>query len=310
MKLKVVLKSKALRWVVSITLLCFLLWITDIQLIQVAVESANWKWLLAAQLSAVMLTAFGAVKWWVLMPRSRSAPSTFVRVNFISNFVGIFFPGIVGIEAARIAGITRSSKDLPAAFASVLVDRLFGLLTLATLVSFGGILAYSIVPVPITITCSISLVFLILMAYVAMNRRCRELLNSIIPNKLVAQLNKLYECLDLYRERNTTLALSFVLSLIFQIGRVCMIYLLTLSIGINVPITYLLVVVPVALFVQMLPISVYGIGVRESAMVSLLAIVGVSAENAIALGLLTLAVQIFGALPGGMLFALGHRLEQ
>jgi len=61
--------------------------------------------------------------------------------------------------------------------------------------------------------------------------------------------------------------------------------------------------------VQMLPVSIYGIGVRESAMVAMLALAGVSTESAISLSILMLAVQIGGSFPGGLLFALGHRLN-
>lgn len=89
-----------------------------------------------------------------------------------------------------------------------------------------------------------------------------------------------------------------------------MVFFLAKSLAVNVDFLYLLVVVPVALFVQMLPVSIYGIGVRESAMVALLAVVGVSTETAISLSILMLAIQIAGSFPGGILFALGYRLRE
>ncbi len=309
MNIKSILTSTWLRWLVSLILFGVLLAITDVSLIGATIKAASLPWLLAGLLAAMSLTAYGAVKWWVLMPRSRAAIPVFIRVNFISNFVGIFVPGIVGIEAARIAGITRSSKDFPAALASVLVDRMFGLTTLAITVMLGGILATAVVPPFVTIACLVSLVLLLGGGFLMMSYRFRAWSGSILPAKIEAALGKLYECLDLYRSRKPTLALSLVLSLIFQMGRVVMTYLLAISLSIDVSFSYLIVVVPVALFVQMIPISVYGIGIRESAMVALLAVAGVSAEAAISLSILMLGVQIAGSLPGGVLFALGNRLD-
>lgn len=309
MTLRSIATSPWTRWIVSIGLFGALLAITDLSLIASTISETRWPWLLAGLFAFVGLTVFGSLKWWVLMPRSRAKPSVFIRVGFVSMFVGIFFPGIVGIEAARIAGITRSSKDFPAAFASVLVDRLFGLITLAITVVTGGIVATTVVPANVTMVCVLSLVLLLLGCVVMMSHRCRAILAALLPDKVNSALHRLYECLDLYRSRKQTLLLSLVLSMLFQLGRVIMVYFLSLSLSLDITFSYLIVVVPVALFVQMLPVSVYGIGIRESAMVAMLAVAGVPAESAISLSILMLAVQVGGSFPGGILFALGYKLD-
>jgi len=232
-----------------------------------------------------------------------------VRVNFISNFVGMFIPGIVGIEAARIAGITRSSKDLAATVASVLVDRLFGLFSLGLVVAIGGVTAREIVPPLVTLGCATLLVAILAGTFLLMSHTFRRLLERLLPEKIFSQLNKLFECLDLYRNRKHLLAGSLLLSVTFQLLRVGMVVMLCKSLGIAVALTYLLIVVPVALFVHMLPISVFGIGVRESAMITLLAVAGVSTESAFALSILLMAVQIISVLPGGIWMAMGQRLN-
>ena len=244
------------------------------------------------------------------MPRSRQGPMTFIKVNFISNFLGMFVPGIVGIEAARIAGITRSSKDMAATVASVLVDRLFGLFSLGLVVSIGGLTAHEIVPTLVTVGCATLLIVILAGTFLLMNNSFRRLLKRTTPEKLYTQLNKLFECLDLYRNRKHLLAGSLLMSLTFQFLRVFLVVLLCNSLGINVEFTYLLIVVPVALFVQMLPISVFGIGIRESAIITLLAVAGVSTESAFALSILLMAVQIASVLPGGVWMAFGQSLDR
>lgn len=161
MTIKRILLSSWTRWLVSLILLGLLLAISDLALIGQTIATANGNWLLAGFLMAMILTAYGGLKWWFLMPRNRASSWVFIRVNFVSNFVGIFFPGIIGIEAARIAGITRSSRDWPAAFSSVLVDRVFGLTALALTVVLGGMIATTVVPQEVTVACSLALTALL-----------------------------------------------------------------------------------------------------------------------------------------------------
>ena len=234
MQVKAILMSPWTRWLVSLVLLGILLYISDLALIGKTVATANVPWLVAGFFVAMLLTAYGGVKWWVLMPRNRAAAWVFVRVNYISNFVGIFFPGIIGIEAARIAGITQSSQDLPAAFSSVLVDRVFGLMTLAITVVIGGVVATTVVPPTVTVACMLALLALLCGVAVIMSYRCRALLGRILPRRINSALTKFYECMDLYRDRKPTLVLSLVLSLIFQMLRVVMVYCLARSLSMDI----------------------------------------------------------------------------
>lgn len=293
------------RWIVSTILIALLLTLLDVSLMLQAFALAQPNWLLAACGVAVLLTAYGAVKWWLLMPRSRIGVMEFVRVNFTSSFIGVFFPGIIGIEGAKIAGVSNSSKDLAASVASVLVDRLFGLLTLASVVAIGGIVATSTVPVVVQIGCALLLAVLLIGSALCMSFRFRRLLAKLTPAMVYSKIEKLFECVDLYRERKLLLFLSLCLSFVFQLIRVIMVFLVCKSLYIEVDFAYLLIVVPIALFVQMIPISVFGVGIRESAMISLLAAVDVSTEKAFALSVLVMAVQLFSVFIGGLWLAIG-----
>lgn len=298
-----------IRWLVSIGLIAILLWISDITAVITVVSNSNIYWLIVGLFLAMCLTAFGAFKWWVLMPRNRSSIFTFIRVNFLSNFIGIFLPGIVGIEAARVAGITRSSGDLPAALASVLVDRFFGLLSLAAMVAVGGIISASLIPQSIVVISGISLILLLICVAVMMHSKSRKAIASILPVLLAPGFAKLIECFDLYKARPLTLLLSFWLSLMLQFGRVILTWFIVQSLSLDVALDYLFIVVPVAFFVQMLPITIYGIGIRESAMVSLLTLIGVSTEAALSASLLLFAIQIVSSFPGGLIMATGGGLN-
>jgi glycosyltransferase 2 family protein len=63
-----------------------------------------------------------------------------------------------------------------------------------------------------------------------------------------------------------------------------------------------MVFVPVVTLISMIPVSLNGMGLREYAFVSLLTGIGVDREAAIALGLLSSAVVILSAIPGGIVY--------
>lgn len=88
-----------------------------------------------------------AARWFWLMRAQRLQVSfgDAFRTLYVSNFVGLFLPGMIGGDAARIAfGIPLTPKAKTALVISIMIDRLmglFGLLVLglvATLVLLAG----------------------------------------------------------------------------------------------------------------------------------------------------------------------------
>jgi len=78
-----------------------------------------------------------------------------------------------------------------------------------------------------------------------------------------------------------------------------------LALGIEIPITYLFMVIPLIYLTEALPISINGLGVREGAFVFFFAQKGISNEEALAAGILVISVRyVFAMLIGGTLFLL------
>jgi hypothetical protein len=65
--------------------------------------------------------------------------------------------------------------------------------------------------------------------------------------------------------------------------------------------------VPIVAIAQVLPVSVNGLGLREGALVLLLAPLGVAAGQAVALGLLLYGMNLVVSLLGAPAFAVGPR---
>ncbi len=92
------------------------------------------------------------------------------------------------------------------------------------------------------------------------------------------------------------------LSALFHIFQMGLQYLLALSLHLSIPIEYFFLFIPLVTILSALPVSFSGIGIREGGYVFFLALVGVSQEQALAMGLLWTAVIIGSSLVGGLVF--------
>ena len=79
-------------------------------------------------------------------------------------------------------------------------------------------------------------------------------------------------------------------------------YILAVGLGINAPLSLFVLCVPIANVFASLPLTLNGLGIRESAYLLLFGMAGMRKEDAIALGLLWFAVTLVGNSTGAIAF--------
>jgi len=79
-------------------------------------------------------------------------------------------------------------------------------------------------------------------------------------------------------------------------------YLLARGLGLNVPLAAFMLCVPIANVFASLPITLNGLGVRETAYLVLFSLAGIAKADAIALSLLYFAATMIGGLTGVFAF--------
>ena len=80
--------------------------------------------------------------------------------------------------------------------------------------------------------------------------------------------------------------------------------LIARSLGVDIPLGYFFLFVPIITSLLMLPVSMSGLGVREGAYVYLFAQAGVPSSQALTMSLLVYASNVATGLVGGALYAL------
>ena len=263
---------------------------------------------LATVLLLVGLDRLVMIGRWLLVLRGsghRVAMKSVAWIFLVSSFVGSALPAGIGADAARAYTLSRRTDDPSEAVASVTIDRLAGILSLALLAAGGMLLwgAANTLPggwVWLIATGTLTLALAVLFA----DRLGAPLIpaswRSSGPARAVMSLA---HAVARYRDRRLTLAGVFALSVVVQLLRVWQAYLLGLGLGITVPFTYYLMFMPIGLLMLLLPISIAGFGLPQGAIVWLLRPQGVPDSLSFALSTLILLTGLAGNLPGAWLYA-------
>ncbi len=240
-----------------------------------------------------------ALRWQCFADQLRF-PRTLPQLTGI-YFIGMYFnlglPTSVGGDVVRAWYLDAKSGRRLAAFASVLLDRLNGLMVLVGL----ACVAVTVVPldlpwwIPVSVwgLAGCGLLGLTGLAIVARLDRLR-------PSRR-EQLRTMLRILHQPR----TLVATTLLSVIVQVASVLNLWLVGLSIDAPVPSAYYWVLAPVISVLTLLPISVNGTGVREWAMIIFLAPLGVNENSAVPLAVLWFAVSGLCGLLGGLVYLFG-----
>ena len=115
-------------------------------------------------------------------------------------------------------------------------------------------------------------------------------------------MQSLYRAMHEYRNASGVLLQVLCVTVVAQLARVVAIWLCGEAVGIDVsPVVYI-ILGPLLFFVQMIPFTLNGIGVREAFFVGFLGRFDVPQEAAFAAGFLYFAVSIATSLPGAFLF--------
>jgi hypothetical protein len=95
-----------------------------------------------------------------------------------------------------------------------------------------------------------------------------------------------------------------VMSFLFHLGVIVMCFIYSKATAIPVLFSQLLLAIPITYFVEMLPISINGIGVREGTLTLLFGMMGLLPEHGLLLGLtITMMRYVTFGIAGGAMFA-------
>lgn len=228
------------------------------------------------------------------------------------QFVGNVLPSTIGGDVLRVSRAANSTESTSTAFASVALERLTGFLALPLLSFVGFVASPSLLEGSTArgahfalIVDGVSLAALVAILVVAGSPRLAGRFSE--HENWMRFIGAVHLGVDRLR-RHPRLALSVLnAAVVYQLSTVLVVWCAIHLLDLEVPNAAVLAFVPAVAMIQVLPISLSGLGVREGALVLFLHH-WIQSGQAVAVGLLWYAMLLVVSLLGAPSFAIGHRV--
>lgn len=300
-----------LRVAVSAALIVWLLWANRGSWDQLMAVSVRRLW--PAAVVFAFSTLLGAWQWALILRRA-GLPVSHGRMQSI-YWVGLFFnnflPGNVGGDLVKVSDVAVNTGQIARTVAGTLLDRMLGLCALVFVAFSAGAILGHRAPAGLPWWALVSLVLGVWVASaILLSGRLGRLLLALVTRlrrgRVSGRLTSLLGELQTWRADVGFVFRLAVLAFVVQALRVATHVLVSDAMDIPLDATRILqlyVLVPVLGVAVVLPISFNGLGVREFVATRLMPDVGIGAESALAMQLVTYLVQVGVSLFGGLIFA-------
>ena len=265
----------------------------------------------------LVLIAGLAVRWRLFLRQQQiSLPfSTIFSLTWAGQFFNSILPGSTGGDVVKIYQVCRLAPDRKAAAAStVLVDRLSALLALLALAGTALLLdpkPLLLLPLPDFPGKTIVLGAVVIACgglvggFLGVRMLRRTQLHGRVVRTLAATRNAL--------AWNGRLLIAVVLAFAIHLLNFLIIYFFARADGISITFPQVALMMPVILFLVMVPVTINGHGLRELLLIAYFGYLGVTVtghaavdvrETAIALSLIAVANDLLWSVPGGIWYSL------
>jgi|GEM_PF-1521079 uncharacterized membrane protein YbhN (UPF0104 family) len=237
--------------------------------------------------SLIMLAALGfmTIRWRiVLLLIEAKTYSLKLLYNFylIGSFFNIFIPGAIGGDAMRVYYASKAYKlTKTRALLSVFIERVAGLFALGLILMFSLLFndtvrtklefGYTLIALS-----TLGMIFALVFA--------KYLIEKRMP------------------VRYGDMVLILFLSGLGQFGDIIISYLYALYFDLDITILNLMSIMPLVYIATVIPISLGGVGVRESVMTAGMALYGIHVSDAVLVSFLLYSTKIVIGLPGWFLY--------
>jgi glycosyltransferase 2 family protein len=291
-------RAFATRAGLGIAIVAVLLWRYDARPILRILSRERPAYFAAVVLLYVAGQAMCAYRWQLLaaLLKVHGRYSEFLAYLFVGIFTNLFVPGLLAGDAARSVYLGRRHSRMGEAIASVVADRGVGLIGLFWLAAFAAIFL-NFAPIPSSVVTPTVIVGAIALAGFLAAPLVARLIH-LMPRPIRRAGGIVAPYLHHPAALIPAIALSIVLQITLALGQ----YILAVGLGLTVPLSLFILCVPIANVFASLPLTLNGLGIRESAYLLLFGMAGVRKEDAIALGLLWFAVTLVGGMTGSIAF--------
>ncbi len=297
--------------VFSTSLIVWILQKADLLAIWDTIKQANYGLIIAAFVLFYIGYLIIAKRQQTLL----AAQNIQVSIPFLlqSFAIGMFFtnllPSTIGGDASRMYDVWRVAGSKSKAVSVILIDRFFGMFALVVFGLIASMLSTRVREAVPGIVLYMALALLAMLTVLWMvfgsGARVIDWFQSLhigpfgFVQRILARIIKGFE---LFKGRGDVLRRATAWSFLLQFNVIVHFILLTHALNINIPVLGMFIIIPIALILMLIPVSINGIGLREAIFVFLFGIYGVAVESSVAFAWIALAMILIQGVIGGIVF--------
>jgi uncharacterized membrane protein YbhN (UPF0104 family) len=296
----------SIKFIFSVGLLYLALGKVDFPALIARLDSRSLKWLSLA-IAVIFLQLFiGALRWREISRFCEAPLSTIQATRFA--VIGAFFnqtlPSSIGGDAVRLVLVSRAGAGWRAAGYSVFIDRAVGLIALATIVVVSLPWSYQLiqnVDGRTTVTAIDALALGAGVGFLLFSKLTWPRLKTWRVTRHVYACSVIANRILFDRKTVPSVAgLTFIIHAL----TVATVWCVAQSISLPVSYATLFLLIPPVLLISMLPISIAGWGVRETAMMVAFGYAGLPESDGVNVSLLFGAATFVAGAAGGVIWLL------
>lgn len=303
---------------VSVGLISWLLSRSDLGQIWQTIQSANYGLLVLAFLLFYIGYFLSARRWQLLLGALGVSARlwTLVQSFSIAILFNNFLPSTIGGDAYRMYDSFRMGAGKSRAIAVVFIDRVIGLSALILLAFTVSLFAGEVAgQIPLLRLFLLAAMFgILVLAWIVFGSGGKVLMRltggrNRLMKIIHGILGKLYYGFNLFEGRSDVLFKAVGLSLLIQINVVIHSLFIASALQIDVPVLAMFIIIPLSQLVMTAPISINGIGLRETVFVFFFGLYGVAPEQALAFAFISFGMIIAQGVVGGVVLLLRRRTD-
>jgi len=299
--------ASVLRLAVGLALLVFLVVRIDLRQAWITLSGTHPAWLAGAVVAQLGSKTCWLFRWRALLGATDCRVPTWQlgRLILVGLFFNNFLPSSVGGDVMRAVGLTGHGASRATAAASVLGDRVVGILALAILAVVGGVLGAAFWPGQGPWATAAAFAGLVVALVAALGRpQVFRALAGVrgLPEAVSRKVRRVLDSLSLVAERRGILLVAITFSLGLAACSAVFHWSVGRAVEIHVPLVSYFVIIPTVMLFAALPITFNGLGVRELGLVGFLGAQGVPADEAAVFAALAFVVPLMFAVAGGVVF--------
>ncbi len=220
------------------------------------------------------------------------------------------FATSVASDFVRLYCVSQHMPDSRDAVSSIVTDRAIGLFSLAVLaiLSFLVLRQMGLLPMGTTLSLgvvaalSVSIVIPLALQHRGLAHGAGAGLRRFERFKGMRRICELYEHFLAFQHHKTVMINALLMSFLNLFIAAIEFYIIAESFSAEVSVRYFFILIPLVVFVSMIPISVGGMGLLEGALVFFFSKVGMPIEICVGIAVVHRVLLMAATLPGGVLY--------